>query len=118
MGYEADFYILVGVICLSYLAELYSTGYRYLVIGGLHLKMSTSHQKVAIAISIWFLNSESWVIGLFHLGDVRVRVKRLEWLRIKYIPLVKMWKNLSVGEFEKKKKKWKIGKEKKQKCGL
>ena len=45
------------------------------------------------------------------MGDVGIRIKRLEQLRIKCFPLVKIWKNVSVGEFlikEKEKTRKKV----------
>ena len=49
------------------------------------------------------------------MGDVGIRIKRLEQLRIKCFPLVKIWKNVSVGEFLIKEKEKKRKKEKKEK---
>ena len=57
------------------------------------------------------LNDKSWETGFHHLGDVRVHVKKFEWLRTKHFYPKK--KELKCGEHFRKEKscasseKWK-----------
>lgn len=100
--------ILLGCLFVNNI-RLYSTGYHWLVTGGLHLKCRFSRQKAAITMSMWSLSGLSWVTGLLHWRDVGVRVKRLEWLKTKHFFQGKKGKETEKKNENENEKKIKIG---------